>query len=197
MPTGGLAGGGPQHPVGTRPALIKNLAHTLGTNAVFVHLALTAQRRRAAGWDDELVEWQNRTAACRRHFRPAGYGIYRYRGRLNRFSLDYGRGIISTRDCFKKFATYYAYRDSRHDEPDRLGFPTNLLVTTNPRAEACILRIAVAAGAGRLPALPVLVTTWDRITADRDGLLGRIWLKPGNEPGCHWLVASNPRPLVA
>lgn len=69
-------------------------------------------------------------------------------------------------------------------------------MTTDPQAEARILRIAVAAGAGRLPALPVLVTTWDRITGDRDGLLGRIWLEPGNEHRCHWLVAPGMGPLV-
>ncbi len=196
VPTGGLAGGGPEHPVGTRPALVKRLAHTLGTDAVFVHLALTAQCRRAAGLDDELVEWRNRAAANHRHFRPAGYGIYRYRGRLHDFFLDYDRGTISARDCSKKFATYYSYRDSRHDEPDHLGFPTILFVTTDPHAEERILRTAVAAGAGRLAALPVLVTTWDRITGDRDGLLGRIWLKPGNEHRCHWLDAPGLSPLA-
>ncbi len=193
---GGLAGGGPKDSVGTRPVLVKRLAHTLGTDAVFVHMALTARRRRAAGWDDELVEWQNRTVASRRHFRPAGYGIYRYHGRLHDFFLDYGRSTISVRDCIEKFATYYAYRDSRRYERDYLEFPTILYVTTDPRTEERILRTAAAAGAGRVQALPVLVTTWDRIIGDRDGLLGRIWLKPGSDQRCRWLVAPGLSPLA-
>lgn len=193
---GGLAGGGPQHSVGTRPVLVKRLAQTLGTNAVFVHLALIAQRRRAAGWDDELVEWQNRTVASRRHFRPAGYGIYRYGGRLHDFFLDYGRDTISVRDCIEKFATYYAYRESRRCERDYLEFPTILYVATDPRTGERILRTAAATGAGRVQALPILVTTWDRIIGDRDGLLGRIWLKPGSDQRCRWLVAPSLDPLA-
>lgn len=72
----GLTGGGPEEPIGARQALLGNLAHTLGTDGLFVDLYRVARLRRAGGADDTVLEWQNGTACSRRHLRPDGYGRY-------------------------------------------------------------------------------------------------------------------------
>jgi hypothetical protein len=83
--TEGLAGGGPDEPIGRRQNLVRNLTHTLGADAIFTHLYRLAARYVAHGADDELVHWAG-PAACR-HGRvpPDGYGIHRRAGRRYQF----------------------------------------------------------------------------------------------------------------
>lgn len=176
----GLAGGGPDRPIGTRRKLLADLEHTLGADGVFVSLIETAQRAATAGWDDALIEWRNAAACSRRHLRPDGYGIYRHRGRLYGFFLEFDRGTMSARDYRKKLAAYYGYWSSGRFERDYRGFPTVLVVTADNTAEERIARSVCAAATGRGPALPLLLTCRWRIDdpRNRDGLLGRIWREP-------------------
>ena len=177
----GLAGGGPEHPTGSRQLLLRDLEHTRGADAVFVGLyrqfAATAETKGG----DALLEWRNAAACSRRRVRPDGYGMIRYRGEMYGFFLEYDRGTMSARDYSAKWAGYYDYRDSRAYERDYDGLPTILVVTTDKTAEERIARSTRAASVGRSPPLPILLTCEWRVSRDpanRNGLFGRIWRGP-------------------
>jgi hypothetical protein len=176
----GLAGGGPKQPIGTRRMLRAQLAHTLGADGIFISLMRTSRHRAAAGCGDGLVEWQNAAACSRRHLRPDGYGIYRHRGHLYGFFLEYDRGTMSTRDYRRKFAAYYDYWTSGRFARDYDGFPTILVVTIDSVAEERIASAARTASVGHAGTPPVLLTCRWRIDDPRnaDGLLGPIWREP-------------------
>jgi hypothetical protein len=177
----GLAGGGPERPIGQRRSLLRSLAHTLGVNAVFVGLYRTAHARVRAGGDDGLLEWRSAAACSRGRVRPDGYGVYRHRGEVYGFFLEYDRGTMSGRDYRAKFAAYFAYRASGRYEQDYDGFPTILVVTTNLAAEERIASAVQVVGRGSAARLPVLLTCDWRIhldPANQQGLLGAIWREP-------------------
>ncbi|MBI4496694.1 MAG: replication-relaxation family protein [Chloroflexi bacterium] len=176
----GLVGGGPQAPVGARRKLLKNLAHTLGADAMFVRLSATAQRLAKAGGDDLLVEWQSERMCTRRHVRPDGYGVYRHASQLYGFFLEYDRGTMGVIDYLEKFAAYHKYLVSGRYQEDYEGFPTILIVTRDHAAEERIARAALMAATGRGGPLPLLLTCEWRITDGRNphGLLGPIWREP-------------------
>jgi hypothetical protein len=172
----GLAGGGPEYPIGQRTSLIRQIEHTYGVNGIFVRFCETARYLSATGHDDALVGWRNAAACARRHLRPDGYGVFRHHGQLSGFFLEYDRGTMGARDYVAKFATYHAYRESGRFEQDYDGFPTILMVTIDDSAEARISRSACAADLGHDP-LPLLLTSQPRIDdpCNRNGLLGSIW----------------------
>lgn len=185
---------------GRRWRLLRTLAHTLGTNAVFVALAMGAEAVRRAGGSDQLAEWRS-AAACERHdCKPDGYGCYVRDGVAHGFFLEYDRGTERGRRYAAKFRAYYRYRDSGRADRDYDGFPTVLFVTTQAAAEQ---RIADQAHRewfvrGTEP-LPVLITTTDRIRQHPEGILGPIWRLPepavsaaGLERG-YWLPGGPPR----
>jgi hypothetical protein len=69
----GLAGGGPESPIGTRRTLLAYLDHTVGADAVFGVLARAARSQR----DGALVEWRNAAACAHGRMNPDGYGVLR------------------------------------------------------------------------------------------------------------------------
>jgi hypothetical protein len=178
----GFAGGSPNDPIGARTKLLRNLAHTLGVDELFVSLYGTAQRVTAAGGDDAMLEWQNAAACTRRYLRPDGYGVYHRSGRRFGFFLEFDRGTMNRRDYFKKLSAYYDYATSRRFERDYHGYPTILIVTTTNGAEERIARVAQSAAVGRTVSLPVHLTCRWRVNGgnNSDGLLGRIWREPGS-----------------
>jgi hypothetical protein len=198
----GLIGAGrPQ--AGKRRRLLLALAHTLGANAVFVAFATAACAVRRAGGSDDLVEWRGAAACERKYCKPDGYGCYVRNGVAHGFFLEYDRGTESNRTYAAKFRAYYRYRDSRQADRDYKGFPTVLFVTTQPHAEE---RIADAANRawflrGTEP-LAVLITTTSLITSDRQGILGRIWRRPGqvgatpDDERQYWLTDGAPGKLL-
>lgn len=188
----GLAGGGPERPLGARQKLLRELAHTLGADEIFVRLVAMARERAAAGGDDALVEWRNAAACCRRPVRPAGYGLYRHAGQLYGFFLEYDRGTMSARDYREKFSTYHTYLAGRRCERDYDGFPTILVVTSDNAAEERIARAARAAAVGRGTSLPLLLTCRWRIDDRRDsrGLLGPVWREPASPERRYWQLSS-------
>src|SRR5690606_1438107 len=107
-----------ESPIGARRALLKNLAHALAVDGIFINLIRTAERFSAAGWDDALLEWRNAAACSRGHLRPDGYGVYHRYHETGRFTRDYR------------------------------GFPTILMVTTTEAAEERIARAARLAAIG-------------------------------------------------
>ncbi len=176
----GLAGGGPDSPIGVRRALLKNLAHTLAVDGIFVSLIRTAKRFSAAGWDDALLEWRNAAAGSRGHLRPDGYGVYRHQGRSVGFFLELDRGTMNRRDYLRKFAAYHRYHGTGRFARDYQGFPTILVVTTTNTAEERIARAARLAAIGRQATLPLLLTCRWRLDdpSNPEGLLGPIWRTP-------------------
>jgi hypothetical protein len=173
----GLSGG--RDWAGRRLRLLRTLAHTLGTNDVFVALALTARRAVARGQDEALEEWRSATACERRLCKPDGYGRYR-RGRATlSFFLEYDRATERATSYAAKFDAYYRYRASNQAARDYVGFPIVLVVTTGETAEH---RIAEAAARAWVrhggPPLAVQITRLDLITSQRDGPLGPIWRSP-------------------
>jgi hypothetical protein len=161
----------------------RHLAHTLGTNAVFVSLVVAARRRRELGFDDSLEEWRGAAACARGRFRPDGYGCYRRGGSRFGFFLEFDRGTEKSREYAAKLETYYRYRDTGTARRDYIGFPVVLVVTTSELAEDRFAHQAYLAEQrhGGAPIL-VFLTTTGLIRADRDGVLGTIWRGPGRTP---------------
>ncbi len=160
----GLVGGGQESPIGARRALLKNLAHALAVDGIFINLIRTAERFSAAGWDDALLEWRNAAACSRGHLRPDGYGVYHRYHETGRFTRDYR------------------------------GFPTILMVTTTEAAEERIARAARLAAIGRQATLPLLLTCRWRLDdpGNPEGLLGSIWRTSdvASDERRHWPVRT-------
>ena len=183
----GLIGTGLMRSIRARSSLLKHIDHTVGANDVFIRLIETARTRAKVGEDDALIEWRNAPMCCRGRVRPDGYGIYRHRGELYGFFLEYDRGTEKARDYRQKFAAYYDYRASGQFERDYDGFPTILVVTPDLGPEQRIARAICAVGFGQ-PPLPVLLTTLDRIKRTPGGLLGVVWRGPDSSTRRLWLV---------
>lgn len=178
----GLAGGGPASPIGNRRQLLATPAHTLGTDEVFLTLIRSCRR---AGAGVALVEWRNAAACARGRVRPDGYGLLRRGGRLFGFFLEYDRGTMRSRDYGRKFGAYYHYRERGLYARDYEGFPT-ILVVTIPAAEARIAKAARKAEIGRVPPLPILLTTRDLLDRDPLGMLGPVWRTPTGVERRQW-----------
>src|SRR5579875_1429088 len=102
----GLAGGGSAEPVGQRTVLLHQFEHTCGVNDIFVRFHQMARQLAKSDRDEALVLWRNAAACARGHLRPDAYGVYRHRGRLSGFFLEYDRGTMSRRGYAAKFASY-------------------------------------------------------------------------------------------
>ncbi len=177
----GLAGGGPDEPLGSRVKLLRELAHTMGVDALFVGLYEAARRSAAAGSDDAMLTWQNASACSRHHLRPDGYGMYRRDGTIYGFFLEYDRGTMRRRGYTEKLDAYYDYGISRRYERDYAGYPTILLVTTNNTTEETIACVAQSSADRYGCPLPLLLTCTWRLEdhGNPHGLLGPIWREPG------------------
>src|SRR5216683_5051954 len=127
----GLTGGGPRTPVGPRRALLANLAHTVGADAVFAAIARVARTRR----DGSLVEWRNAAACAHSRMRPDGYGLVRLGRREYGFFLEFDRGTVRSAPLRAKFLAYHRYLASARAARDFDGPPSILVVTTGPGAE--------------------------------------------------------------
>jgi hypothetical protein len=197
----GLVGGERGRGDKRRP-LLRNLAHTLGTNALFVALAMTARVVRGRGGDEALEEWRGAASCERRACRPDGYGRYRRGSTSYGFFVEYDRGTERAREYAAKLRAYYAFRDSPSAARQYAGFPTLLVVSTSAEAETRFAWQAflVWQQRGGDP-LPVLLSTTDRIVKHAEGLLGPIWRTPlppaqGQEPKRgYWLPHGPPRGL--
>lgn len=194
----GLTGGGPAEAVGARHILLANLDHTLGADAVFVRLYETTHQLTGLGADNVVLEWQNGTAASRRHFRPDGYGRYYRGGRVYDFYLEYDRATMWARGYEHKFNAYYEYWKSLRWYQNQEHFPTVLVVTVSDAAEERIAQAALEMGRWQYYRLPLLLTCQWRIDENRNGLglLGPIWRAPDAdiEERRHWLPIVDPDP---
>lgn len=181
----GLAGGGPESPVGTRCTFVAHLDHTLGADAVFGVLAHAARCQR----DGALVEWRNAAACAHGRLRPDGYGVLRLGQRDNGFFLEFDRGTVRPAPLRAKFAAYHRYLASGRAARDFDGPPSILVVTAGPAAEDRVHDAVLAAQVGQPRRLPLLVTTVDfLIVADR-GPFDPIWRVPGTRGRRHrWLL---------
>jgi hypothetical protein len=180
----GLAGGGPATPVGPRRALARNLAHTLGADAVFVAMARAARIHRG-----QLLEWRNAAACVHGRVRPDGYGLVHLGANEYGFFLEFDRGTVRPAALRAKFAAYQRYRASARAAREYAGFPTILVVTTSQSAEARLADAVASAGAGYDRSLPVFLTTVDRIAAHVLGPLGPVWRQPQDKLRNSWLAA--------
>jgi hypothetical protein len=190
----GLAGGGPETPVGTRAGLLAAPLHTLGIEEFFAHLARHGRRAAGRGADEGLVEWRNAAACARRRFRPDGYVVYRRGDQHHAAFVEYDRGTMGERDWEQKLVAYFDYRDSGHSRRDYAGFPTLLVVVVaQPAREVATEgRIAdllrhLAVGRAHLPAL---LTTATRLAASPAGALGPVWREADTAHRRHWFRAG-------
>jgi hypothetical protein len=173
----GLSGG--QDWAGRHRRLLRTLAHTLGTNDIFVAFAVAARQEAARGQDAAFEEWRSASACERRLCKPDGYGRYR-RGRATLcFFLEYDRATERAARYAAKFDAYYRYRSSRQAARDYAGFPTVLVVTTDATAEHRIAESATRAWTRHGgPRLALQITRVDLIESQSQGLLGPIWRSP-------------------
>jgi hypothetical protein len=168
--------GGERGRAGQRRRLLRALAHTLGAHAVFVELVVAARTARARGGSDVLAEWRGAAACERGRCKPDGYGRYVRAGSSYGFFLEYDRGTERAAQYGRKLDAYYDYRDRGRAAHEYEGFPTVLVVTTQPVAEERIAEQAYLAWQRRgVSPLPVLVTTVAHIQAHPEGILGPVW----------------------
>jgi hypothetical protein len=179
----GLTGGGPMAAVGPRRALLANLAHTLGADAVFAAIARAARTQR----EGALVEWRNAAACAHGRVRPDGYGLLRLGRREYGFFLEFDRGTVRPALLRAKFAAYHRYRVSARAARDYDGFPTILVVTHGPGAENRVADAVLATDGGQAAPLGVLLTTADLLAHVDGGPFGPIWRTPGYAArACRW-----------
>jgi hypothetical protein len=149
----GLVGeGGGQ--AGRRHRLLRTLAHTVGANAVFVAFASAAARARAAGQNDQFVEWRSAAACERGRCKPDGYGCYVRNDVEYGFFLEYDRGTESHRKYVAKFHAYYQYRDSGQAERHYQGFRPSRISFSASRIGASSQRVAMVRGFGAFADAP-------------------------------------------
>jgi hypothetical protein len=167
----GLAGGGPETPIGTRRILLAYLDHTVGADGVFGVLARAARSRR----DCALVEWRNAAACAHGRLRPDGYGVLRLWQRDYGFFLEFDRGTVRPAPLRAKFAAYYRYLASARAAKDFDGPPSVLVVTAGPSAEDRVVDAVLAAEVGQPWRLPLLLTTMDLLTTAEHGPFDCVW----------------------
>jgi hypothetical protein len=170
----GLAGGGPQTPIGPRHVLLAHMAHTLGADGVFATFARAARLR----GDGSLLEWRNAAACARGRSRPDGYGLLRLGRREHGFFLEFDRGTVHPAALRAKFAAYQRYESGIWAPRDYETFPAILVVTAGPGSEQRVVDAVRAAHAWQASRLAVLVTTVGWIESDSRGPFGSIWLDP-------------------
>jgi hypothetical protein len=191
----GLSGGSPRH----RHLALRNLAHTVGANDVFVAISRAARAATAWGADEALGEWRPAAACERGRCKPDGYGCYRRGGTRYGFLLEFDRGTERANQYAAKLAAYYGYRNSGQAARDYAGFPDVLFVTTSSAAETRILAAAeraYARFAGR--PLPVFTTTTERILSTAYEIRGPIWRSPARGALYdHWIPCAVPQPRAA
>ena len=165
---------------------LRQLEHTLGTNAFFVGLASAAVQVTSRGGSDALLEWRSAAACARGRFRPDGYGCYRRGPSRFGFFLEYDRGTEKPTQYAAKLATYYRYRNSNAFRRDYQSFPTLLVVTTSERAEERFSHQAYLAQ-HRHAAVPlrVFLTTTESHTRRPEGGPGRNLARSRPRLGCH------------
>lgn len=168
----GVVGGGPDDPRGGRAGRAKDLAHTLGVDAIMVALhneLLTTEA--SAG----LTLWRNAAASARGPMRPdASIVPGTATGSLIWFELERGGSEYET--VRRKFAAYRAHVAKGDHHWDLTRKPTLLVVTTgNDASEARLGAAARASGEseGRGD-LDIMTTRLARISAAKT-VLGSIW----------------------
>src|SRR6266700_2727348 len=141
----GLAGGGPDSPIGTRRILLAHLDHTVGADAVFGVLARAARAQRGGA----LVEWRNAAACAHARLRPDGYGVLRLGQRYYGFFLEFDRGTVRSAPLRAKFGAYHRYLASARAASDFDGPPSILVVTAGPGAEDRVVDAVLAGDVGQ------------------------------------------------
>ncbi|MDP9383553.1 MAG: replication-relaxation family protein [Chloroflexota bacterium] len=179
----GLSGGGPQEPFGQRQALARDTAHTLGVNALFVGLYRVAAAWRQAGNEYSVTNWLGALGRASRGARPDGHAEFWAGDVRYAFTLEYDRGTEGEAQLVWKFDGYRRLYAKTTVVPSL----TVLVVTTDAVREERVARAILTAYAGRGASLPVLITTEERVQAERDGLLASIWREPASSRRRHWL----------
>lgn len=170
----GLVGNGPEAPQGGRLGLAKDLAHTVGVDAIMVALHAAAVAHGAASG---LMRWRNATASGRGTMRPDAAGVVDV-GAPTWFWLEFERGRAESRTLAAKFGTYRDHVARGEHLWDVPYEPSLLLVVTTGGAttEARIRGVVRAGRAVDTPErLTVLTTTTERMLAPGATMLGRIW----------------------
>jgi hypothetical protein len=175
----GLAGGGPESPIGTRRTLVAHLDHTVGADAVFGVLAPAARCQR----DGALVEWRNAAACAHGRLRPDGYGLLRLGQRDYGFFLEFDRGTVRSAPLRAKFGAYHRYLASARAARDFDGPPSILVVTAGPAAENRVVDAVLAAEVEQQRRLALLLTTVDLLTTAEHGPFDCVWRIPGVHNG--------------
>jgi hypothetical protein len=186
----GLVGGGPDEGFGARFELIKHLRHTVESNSVFIDLIISA-RQQAKVLGSAAVTWRSATSCARGTMRPDGYAMIDYGSHSFGFFLEYDRGTESARDYRKKFSTYYRYAETGRFARDYDGFPTVLIVTTDPGAEDRIAAAIRAVSVGRATSLCFLLTLDGYISRRSESLDASIWRDPWSNGRRAWPTAGS------
>lgn len=179
----GLSGGGPLEPFGQRRVLVRDSPHTLGVNSLFVGLYRVAADWRRRGNEYFVTNWYGPPGRAWRGTRPDGRAEFWVGDVRYAFVLEYDRGTEGEAQLVWKFDGYRRL----YAKTTGVVSLTVLVVTMDAAREERIARAILTACAGRGTGLPVLITTEERVQAERDGLLACIWRAPASCRRRHWL----------
>jgi len=152
---------------------MRQLAHTIGANAIMVAFASCARRARQNRGDDAFEDWRSAAACARGRFRPDGYGCYRRKSTRFGFFLEYDRGTEHPRHYLAKFATYATYGASAACRANFNSLPALLVVATTDQSEARVAQHVYMAEQHHANwTWRTFLTTTGRIAIDPSGVLG-------------------------
>lgn len=185
----GYAGGGPQDPLGNRTELARALVHTRSIHTVYQRFLFAAARAKPAeSTSGEGLDWWNTAQSGVGPFRPDAAGVVRLSGEPYPFYLEYDRATEGWGQYARKLLRYQRFADARPSGHRPDPFPPILVVTERNGTEELIAEVARALKARSLLALPIWLTTVERLARDpATGPLAPIWRTPADPARhCWW-----------
>ena len=162
--------------------LLRDLEHTA---AVHRFVAALNRQARSLGWDVEQLDPPHRASRYFRHYggprslHPDAFGMLRRGDLLRPFFLEYERRAVRPATMAQRLAPYLRYYSSRRPADDHGGRPLVLVVFDDPVVPAHFLEVARREMLRVRVPLPLLAS--HRELVEREGPLGRAWLKPGGD----------------
>ena len=161
--------------------LLRNAQHT---GAVHAFIAVLAKQARILGWELSQLDPPFRASRYFRHrgglrsVNPDAFGILRWNSTAWPFFLEWERRAVRPTTMAERLAPYLRYYSSHRPIDDHGVQPAVLVVFHDELAATHFLRLASGwmdrAGVN----VPLLVSHQGMV--EREGPLGRVWLRPGS-----------------
>ena len=162
--------------------LLRDLEHTA---SVHRFVAALNRQARGLGWDVEQLDPPHRASRYFRHYggprsvHPDAFGMLRWGDALRPFFLEYERHAVRPATMAQRLAPYLRYYSSHRPADDHGARPLVLVVFDDPIAPTHFLEVARREMLRVRAPLPLLAS--HRELVEREGPLGRAWLKPDGD----------------